>query len=117
MARRRRNKIGKQFHARIIEMMESPAYRVLSLTARRVLDRICIELAHHGGNDHDKLPVVYENFIEYGCGDRNGIAAANRTIQAQLFPGKTIGSQPAPASRTTDGTLASLECVLKCRHP
>jgi hypothetical protein len=62
----RRTKIAGQFAARTIEMLESPAFRVLSLSARRVLDRIEIELAHHGGQDNGKLPVTYEHFHEYG---------------------------------------------------
>jgi hypothetical protein len=62
----RRPKIQGQFAARTIEMMESPAFRVLSLSARRVLDRLEIELAHHGGQDNGKLPVTYEHFHEYG---------------------------------------------------
>jgi hypothetical protein len=56
VAPRKRNQIDGQFNARLIEMMESPAYRALSLSAHRVLDRISIELAHHGGNDNGKCP-------------------------------------------------------------
>jgi hypothetical protein len=36
---KRRNKIDGQFNARTIKMMESPAYRALSLSAHRVMDR------------------------------------------------------------------------------
>ena len=45
----RRNKISGQFAWQLIEMLESPAWRVLTLSARRVFDRIQIEHAHHGG--------------------------------------------------------------------
>jgi hypothetical protein len=69
-----------QFNARLIEMMESPAYRVLSLSARRVLDRIKIELAQHGGNDNGKLPVTYEHFIEYGV-HRHAVAAVLQELR------------------------------------
>jgi hypothetical protein len=62
----------------------SPPYRVLSLSARRVLDRISIELAHHGGNDNGKLPVTYEQFVEYGI-DRQAIAPAIRELVALGF--------------------------------
>jgi hypothetical protein len=55
MKRRKRNRINEQFLARVVSMLESPAYRVLSLSARRVLDRLEIELAHHGGNDNGDL--------------------------------------------------------------
>ena len=62
----RRTKIQGQFAARTIDMLELPAFRVLSLSARRVLDRLEIELAHHGGQDNSRLPVTYEHFHEYG---------------------------------------------------
>jgi hypothetical protein len=84
MAPMKRNKIDGQFNARLVEMMESPAYRVLSLSAHRVLDRISIELAHHGGNDNGKLPVTYEQFMEYGI-HRNAIAPAIRELEALGF--------------------------------
>ena len=62
----RRTKIAGQFAARTIEMLKSPSFRVLSLSARRVLDRLEIELAHHGGQDNGRLPVTYEQFHDYG---------------------------------------------------
>jgi hypothetical protein len=67
--RKRSQSIGGQFAPRLIEMLESPAYRALSLSARRVLDRIEIELAHHGGRDNGGLPVTYHDFEAY---DPNG---------------------------------------------
>src|SRR5215510_14123051 len=75
----RRNRIAGQFAARHIEMLESPAYRVLSLAAHRVLARVEIELAHHGGHDNGKLPVTYEQFVEYGI-DRHSVAPAIREL-------------------------------------
>jgi hypothetical protein len=36
--KKQHNKIGSQFIARRIEMLRSPAFRVLSLTGRRILD-------------------------------------------------------------------------------
>ena len=65
-------------------MIESPAYQVLSLSAHRVLDRIEIELAHHGGNDNGNLPITYADFEDYGI-DRHGIAAAHREVEALGF--------------------------------
>ena len=81
---RRRNRIGRQFAARPIEMMESPAFQALSLTGHRILARIEIELAHHGGNDNGKLPVTYEHFSEFGI-DRHAIAPALREVCALGF--------------------------------
>jgi hypothetical protein len=79
-----RQTIGGQFAPRRIEMLESPAYRVLSLSARKVLDRIEIELAHHGGCDNGKLPVTYDNFQHYGI-ERHGIALGIRETVALGF--------------------------------
>lgn len=94
MAPRKRNQIDGQFSARLIEMLESPAYRVLSLTAHRVMDRIAIELAHHGGNDNGKLPVTYEQFMEYGI-DRQAIAPAIRELEALGFIEITQRGRPS----------------------
>jgi hypothetical protein len=94
MARRKNNSIDGQFSHRLIEMLESPAYRVLSLSARRVLDRICIELAHHGGNDNGALPVTYEHFMEYGI-DRHAVAPAIRELEALGFIEVTMRGKPS----------------------
>lgn len=94
VARRKLNKIDGQFNARLIEMMESPAYRVLSLTAHRVLDRICIELAQHGGNDNGRLPVTYEHFVEYGI-HRHAIGPAIRELEALGFIEVTQRGRPS----------------------
>jgi hypothetical protein len=82
--RKRPNSIGGQFAPRLIEMMESPAYRVLSLSARRVLERIEIELAQHGGKDNGGLPVTYDDFEHYGI-RRDCIAPAIRELVALKF--------------------------------
>jgi hypothetical protein len=62
-------------------MLESPTFRELSLSARRVLDRLEIELAHHGGMDKGRLPVTYDDFQRYGI-DRHAIAPAIRELIA-----------------------------------
>jgi hypothetical protein len=76
---KRRNRSGQRagiskehipgpFAWRLIEMMESSAYRALSLSARRVLDRIEIEFERHGRNpfENGDLPCTYEDFEKYG---------------------------------------------------
>ena len=78
------NKISGQFSARLIEMMESPAYRVLSLSAHRVLSRIEIEWAHHGGQDNGQLPVTFDNFADYGVHRARDRARAGRTRSSRL---------------------------------
>jgi hypothetical protein len=77
----RRNRIGGQFAPRTIEMIRSPAWRVLGLSARRVIDRIEIELADHGGTDNGKLPVTYDDFVRYGI-HRHAIAPGIREAEA-----------------------------------
>lgn len=81
---KRRTHIGEQFAPRIISMLESPAYRALSLSGHRVLARLEIELAHHGGSDNGRLPCAYEHFVEYGI-DRQAIAPAIRELAALGF--------------------------------
>jgi hypothetical protein len=65
-------------------MIESPAYRSLSLSAHRVISRIEVELGHHGGNDNGKLPVTKEHFIEYGISN-DAVAPAIREAEALGF--------------------------------
>jgi hypothetical protein len=86
---KKRNQISGQFSAHLIEMLESPAYRVLSLAARRVLARLEIELAHHGGNDNGALPVTFDQFEDYGI-DRHAIAPALREVVALGFVEHTV---------------------------
>ena len=80
----RKNKIAGQFSWRTIEMMESPAFRILSHSGRRILDRLEIELAHHGGVDNGRLPCTFDHFTEYGI-DRHSIAPALREAEALKF--------------------------------
>jgi hypothetical protein len=81
---RRKNRIAGQFSARTIEMMEAPAFQVFSLTGHRILARIEIEHAHHGGNDNGKLPVTFDQFVEYGI-HRHTVAPALREVCALGF--------------------------------
>jgi hypothetical protein len=65
-------------------MLESPAYRVLSQSAHRVISRLELELCYHGGNDNGKLPVTFDDFVEYGI-DRASVAPALREGEALGF--------------------------------
>jgi hypothetical protein len=62
----------------------APAYRALSLSGHRVLARINIEHAHHGGQENGELPVTFRDFSEYGV-HWNAIAPAIREVQALGF--------------------------------
>jgi hypothetical protein len=79
-----RVRISGQFSARLIGMLESPAYRALSASAHRVIARIEIELAAHGGNDNGSLPVTYRNFVDYGI-TRECVAPALREAEMLGF--------------------------------
>jgi hypothetical protein len=77
---KKQSQIPGQFVPRLREMLESPAWRVLSKAGRGVIDRIEIELASHGGtrkgqNDNGKLPVTFDDFVAHGI-DRHLIAPA-----------------------------------------
>jgi hypothetical protein len=74
-------RLTEQFAARPIRMLSSPAYRVMSLSGRRILDRIEIEFAAHGGTSNGKLPVTYDHFKDYGI-HRHAIAPAIREVRA-----------------------------------
>ena len=82
--RKRRTQIDGQFAARTIKMLESPPFRVLRLSAHRVLARLEVELAHHGGMDNGRLPVTYDDYQQYGI-DRHAIAPAIRELTALGF--------------------------------
>ena len=78
--------ISGVFAPRLIEMLRSPAYQVLSLAAHKVLARIEIELANHGGTRqaNGRLPVTFDHFEEYGL-HRRSIAPAIREVEALGF--------------------------------
>jgi hypothetical protein len=83
-APKRRNWIARQFAARPIEMLESPAMRVLTLAERRALDRIEIEYAHHGGADNGKLPITYADFERFAL-HPNVVAPSLRVLVSLGF--------------------------------
>jgi hypothetical protein len=76
-----RLKIGAQFVAHTIEMLESPAWGVLSQSARRILDRIEIEHMRHGAVENGRLPVTFDDFANYGV-ERHAISPAIRELEA-----------------------------------
>jgi hypothetical protein len=81
---KRRNRISGNWQARLIEMLESPAYRALSLSGHRIISRVEIELGHHGGNDNGHLPVTKQDFIDYGVSGHL-VAPATREVVALGF--------------------------------
>jgi hypothetical protein len=82
----RRNAFQGQFSGRLVEMMEAAAFRVLSLGARRVLDSLELEIAHHGGDNHNgKVVCPFETLVRTWNMNRNVIAAAFRETVALGF--------------------------------
>ena len=82
--RRRKNSIASAFASHRAEMLNSATWKVLSLSGRRVLDRIAVELCSHGGHLGGGLPVTYSDFEEYGV-ERHCIAPAIREVVALGF--------------------------------
>ena len=77
----RRNIVAQYWASRPVELLTSPALRILSRAAHLALLRIEIELRHHAGQANGKLIVTKEQFIEYGV-HRHGVAAALRELEA-----------------------------------
>jgi hypothetical protein len=86
MAKHRRGSISGAFAWRLIEMLESPAHRALSLSARKILDRLEIELYRHGGKpeENGRLPCTFNHFVEFGI-ERHAIGPAIRELVALGF--------------------------------
>jgi len=82
--RLKRNAIAGQFSARLIEMLESPAWRILGLSDLRVLSRAEIELGHHAGHDNGKLPITHEQWIDYGV-RKDSLPGSLRVVEALGF--------------------------------
>ena len=80
----RRNKIEGQWAWLPREALESPAYRVMSLSGHRILARIQLEHLAHAGKDNGKLPVTFLDFEDYGI-HRNAMAPAIREVCALGF--------------------------------
>jgi hypothetical protein len=78
--------IPAPFCWRSLEMMQSFAYRVLSLSARRTMDRLEIEFEFKKRNPQANgfLRCTYNDFVEYGV-ERNAIAPAVRELVALGF--------------------------------
>ena len=82
--RRRRTSIDGQFRWHLVEMIESPAWRVLSRDGRRLLDRLELELSRHGGVNNGQLTATYADFVDYGV-ERESVAPSIREVVALRF--------------------------------
>lgn len=81
MSKRRKGPgaIEGQFIAHRVELLESDAWCGLSFAARRILDRLEIEHAHHGGKENGRLVATYADFERFGI-RRRSIAEAIRLL-------------------------------------
>jgi hypothetical protein len=85
--RKRPSSIEGQFAPRLIEMLQSSPWRTMSLSGRKVVERIEIEFAQHGGEaggENGRLPVTYDDFVRYGM-DRQCVGPAIREAEALGF--------------------------------
>jgi hypothetical protein len=83
-------------------MLESAAYCELSLSARRVLDRIEIELAKHGGVENGRLPVTYDDFNDTAFTD---MPSRPRSVRRSLLASSKSQKPAGPATRTGVGRI------------
>jgi len=74
-------KPGEQFFQICIEVLESLSWEVLSLSGHRIIARLIIELAKHGGTNNGRLTATYEDFEKFGM-DRHSIGPAIRECEA-----------------------------------
>jgi hypothetical protein len=79
-------KIPGHFAWRLYEMLDSPANRALSLSAKRAIERVEVELGRHGNKpvENGKLPVTFDDFAKFGI-HRHAIAPAIREAVALGF--------------------------------
>ena len=64
-----------------IELLRSPAMRVLSRAGHKILMCVESELCKHAGKNNGKLPVTYEAFEEFGL-HRHAIGPGLREVEA-----------------------------------
>jgi hypothetical protein len=84
MSRRRKTIIDGQFIAHRVQMLNSDAWAALSHAARRILDRLEIEHASHGGVENGNLACTFDDFARAGI-RRRSVAMAIRDLEALGF--------------------------------
>jgi len=67
-----------------LEMLQSPAWRLLNRAERRVLERMEIENMRGRGKENGSLICTYDNLVEYGI-RRPSIARAIRAVTTAGF--------------------------------
>ena len=77
----KRNSVAQYFTSRPVELIASPALRILSRAGHLALLRIELELRQHAGRCNEKLIVTKEQFVEFGLHPRM-VAPALRELEA-----------------------------------
>ena len=77
----KRNSVAQYFTSRPVELIASPALRILSRAGHLALLRIELELRSHAGHGNGKLIVTKQQFAEFGIHPRM-IAPALRELNA-----------------------------------
>ncbi len=84
------------------EMLASPAWRGLTLNARRVIDRILIEHMSHAGTENGNLVVTFDDFAVFGVRRQSiheaiEVAKALGWIAVTRKGGRSIGGIKRPS--------------------
>lgn len=90
---------GQPWSWMTLEMMNSDAFRSLSINARRVLDRIQIEHGQHRGLENGRLKVTWNNFVKFGVGRRFIKRALGDLLAAGLIAIVQPGRRPRGQDR------------------
>lgn len=91
------------------DFLEAPAYRTLSVNARKCLDRLIIEHIGHARLENGRLIVTHEQFIDYGVtgeyvGDALDELAYKGLIKAERGKAGNGTAHPTVFTLTFDGT-------------
>ncbi|MEM7069293.1 MAG: hypothetical protein AAF478_10455 [Pseudomonadota bacterium] len=81
---RKRQKINDPFVPYSYSMLQSPAFKALNNTDRKVLHRLEIEHLSHGGAENGNLICTYQDFVDYGV-RRNSIHASLSRLEILGF--------------------------------
>jgi hypothetical protein len=74
----KRGSLNGRFIGHTLDLRKSAAWQALPDKARRVLDRLELELMEHGGYNNGDLTCTYSDFIKAGLHRRNDISLAIR---------------------------------------
>jgi hypothetical protein len=67
------------------ELLESPAWRALTLAAIRVIERLEIELMRHAGKNNGNLIVTYDQFVQHGIRRKSIAPAIQLLVDVRLL--------------------------------